>query len=224
MIWVCSDLHFNHYNILNLEKFNLSRSGLDYINTLDQYNKMIVSHINQKVGKQDTLYILGDFGFGPVCNLKPLLDSIHCQNKILIFGNHDSFSVTQAKNMGFSQALPEPYYLPEAKGRIILSHHPAYDAYENPYIAYNIHGHLHGSKIDNPHFFNANIAMCDYFPVKLDSFLGKCASLAKSRDEKWLQEWYKFDQIFIDRKREDLNLDHLGKIIREENKDVNKND
>ena len=58
LIYVTSDLHLNHYNILKLENFNLERSGLSYIKTLEQYNDMIISHINAKVLSTDTLYIL----------------------------------------------------------------------------------------------------------------------------------------------------------------------
>ncbi|MBO7212637.1 MAG: metallophosphoesterase [Methanobrevibacter sp.] len=213
MIWLTSDLHLNHYNILNLERFNLNRFGLGYIKTLDQYNNMIISHINAKVMSQDTLYIVGDVGFGPCAEIKKLLDKIVCRNLILIFGNHDKYGIAQAKKIGFKEAIYGPYYLPESKGKILLSHYPSYEALYNPYLAYNLHGHLHGSKLDDDQFFNLNIAMNEYYPVKADDFLKRAESRAKKREEKFLSEWFIRKQVFIDKSRGDVEFGPDGKII-----------
>ena len=213
MIYVTSDLHLNHYNILKLENFNLERSGLGYIKTLEQYNDMIISHINAKVLSTDTLYILGDVGFGPCSEIKKLLDKIVCRNLYMIFGNHDKYGVTQAKIIGFKDAFYEPYYLQESKGKIALSHFPAYEALNNPYVAYNFHGHLHGSKLDNDKCINFNIAMNEYYPVCIDDYLVKAETKAKKRTEKFLHEWFINMQIFIDKSRGDIEIGPDGHII-----------
>ena len=213
MIWITSDLHLNHYNILNLEAFNLNRFGLGYIKNLDQYNNMIISRINAKVMSDDTLYIIGDVGFGPCSELKKLLDRIICRNLILIYGNHDKYNIDQAKGMGFLEAIYGPYYLPESKGKILLSHYPSYEALNNPYIAYNLHGHLHGSKLDDEQFVNINISMNEYYPVCVKDFLKRADSKAKKREEKFLQEWFAEKQIFIDKNRCDIKIGADGKII-----------
>jgi len=174
---------------------------------------MIISHINAKVLSTDTLYILGDVGFGPCSEIKKLLDKITCRNLFLVFGNHDKYDVDQAKSIGFKEALYEPYYLPESKGKIAFSHYPAYEAFDNPYIAYNFHGHLHGSKLDHEKYINFNIAMHDYYPVCIDAYLIKAECKAKKRAEKFLQEWFINMQIFIDKSRGDINIGPDGKII-----------
>jgi len=218
MIWITSDLHLNHYKILELEAYNLNKSGLGYVKTLDQYNNMIISHINQKVMSTDTLYILGDVGFGPVSELKKILSKIVCKNLILIFGNHDKYGEEQAKILGFKEPIYGPYYLPESKGKILLSHYPSYEAFNNPYIAYNLHGHLHGSKMDMDNFVNVNIAMNEYYPISVEQFLIKSNSKAKKREEKFLQEWFINHQIFIDKSRGDIDIGPDGHIIWPEEK------
>ena len=52
--WITSDLHLNHHNILSLEAYNLRKNGLEYIDTIDKYNDMIIQHINSVVCPNDT--------------------------------------------------------------------------------------------------------------------------------------------------------------------------
>ena len=193
--YVCSDLHLNHYNILSLESYNLKKNGYDYINTIEDYNEMIIRNINAMVNPSDTLYILGDFAFGNYHAVSSLVHRINGY-KIFIMGNHDRYSPEEAVQMGFNEAYRAPMYLPESGGRIIICHYPVYECKDNPYIAYCLHGHLHGSKLNLPNFINVNIAMNDYKPLPMEPFLKKIEMKCKSRKEKWLQEWYAGNQIF----------------------------
>ena len=86
--------------------------------------------------------------------------------------------------------------MPEGHGRVILSHCPLREAFENPYIVYNLHGHLHGGKLKLSNYLNVNIAMNGYYPIKLDSLLPQINSSGKSRRERWLEEWYAEYQVF----------------------------
>lgn len=193
--WITSDLHLNHYNILKLEADNLKKNGLSYIDTIDKYNDMIIQHINSVVAPQDTLYLLGDIVFGGKDIITSLLPRIHGY-KILILGNHDRYSVTMAKKMGFNEVYDHPIYLPEGHGKVILSHYPLKEAFDNPYIVYNLHGHLHNSRLNLPNYLNVNIAMNGYYPINLKTLLPHITSSGKNRREHWLEEWYASYQIF----------------------------
>lgn len=188
-IWVTSDLHLNHYSLFNFEDYNLAKNKLTWIKTLDEYNRMIINAINQVVGENDILYILGDIGMGSSMNLRPLIQSIHGR-KILIYGNHDHFSPQDAISFGFIAAFKGPMFLPESQGKIILSHYPAYEALNNPYVAYNVHGHIHNGRLNLPQFINANIAENNYSPILLNDLIKKAQGRAKKRQEDWLEEWY----------------------------------
>ena len=217
-VWITSDLHLNHHNILNLEADNLRKNGLGYIDTIDKYNDMIIQHINSMVSPTDTLYILGDVVFGGTDVITSLLPRINGY-KILILGNHDRYSATMAKKMGFDEAYDHPIYLPEGHGKVILSHYPLKEAFDNPYIVYNLHGHLHNSKLNLPNYLNVNIAMNEYYPIKLDTLIPRIASGGKSRREHWLEEWYAEYQVFP-ASRKDLILKPNGLLDVEKTKEA----
>lgn len=208
-IWVTSDLHLFHKNILNLEKDSLKNNNLSHIKTLEEYNEMIIKRINSRVKQEDTLYILGDFCFGGTDKVKEVLPKIK-GHKILIVGNHDKLTKTQYLSLGFDDVKKGAYYLPESNGKIVMSHYPLLDAYNNPYISYCLHGHLHGSKLDLDNFMNVNIALNNYYPIDLDRLLKKTS---KDRFEKFGKEWYFYYQVFFNKNRTDLKLDLSGKVI-----------
>lgn len=215
-IYVTSDLHFNHKNICNLERYMLDRNLMQNITTVEEYNNMVVRRINEVVDEKDTLYILGDFAFGNFQAMKYWLSKLNGY-KILILGNHDRFTAEEAvRNIGFDEAYEGPIYLPGSKGKIILSHYPLLECYNNPYIAFNLHGHLHGSVLDLDNYINIGFGVNHFKPVDLERIIKKSNGVGKSRREKFLSEWYAEHQIFRDKSRKDLVLDHRGKINLEE--------
>ena len=209
-IWITSDLHLNHYNIIKLEHENLVKAGLSHISTIEEYNQMIVKNINSVVTPYDTLYILGDAAFGGTDMIKTWISQIHGY-KILLLGNHDRCSREQLLQLGFQEVHSHPMYLPEGCGKVLLSHYPLYEALDNPYIVYNLHGHLHNSKLDLPNFLNVNIAMHKYMPINFKTLLPQIQNGGKNRREKWLQEWYAAHQVFPS-PRSDIVLGATGHI------------
>ena len=213
-IWVTSDLHLNHKRVPLFSSTSLEQNGLSYIKSVDDWNEMIISRINQLVREQDTLWILGDVGFGSTENLKQLISRIN-GHKILVMGNHDKFSLTTAYRLGFEQVYDGPTFLPGSRGMILLSHAPAFEAYASPYIACNLHGHIHEGALTLPRFFNMNIAMNEYYPVNIDKFLKYTAN---SRNEAFLQEWYISWEKTINTSRTDVVLKPNGHIDLEASK------
>lgn len=110
-----------------------------------------VKRINSKIGKYDTLVILGDIG--DVEWIKKLRGY-----KVLIMGNHDAGA---SKYTSYFDEVYEGALIVSEK--IILSHEPA----NFPY-ALNIHGHDHSkwSKSDAMHW-NVCAEHIDYTPVPL---------------------------------------------------------
>lgn len=182
MDYVTADWHFNHNNILGFERSDCG--------TIYAHNKRIMDEYNAIVSDKDTVYVLGDVGFGAPKLLADIIQQMH-GHKILIFGNHDKFTNKQAIAMGFEQALTGPMYYPSTKmpGRIILSHEPAKEAFDNHY-AINVHGHLHNADLDLPNFYNVNVARTKYKPVPMSVFERKCLSYVMPRRENFGKEWY----------------------------------
>ncbi len=156
-IWIYSDPHFNDDEMCYLRK--------NYIGDDEQ-----VKRINAKVGKKDTLIILGDVG--DVSFVKKLRGY-----KVLIMGNHDAGATTYQRkeepagtnpetgetytrdNGLFDEVFEGPVFITE---KLLLSHEPV----ALPF-AFNIHGHDHSNWSKNQDFQHMNVCAehIDYTPV-----------------------------------------------------------
>lgn len=187
MDYVTADLHFGHERIIKFERTQFK--------SIEEHDEKIIRCLNSALKPGDTLYVLGDVGFrDPLGGLPGLIGKVHrieCAKKILILGNHDKFSQTEARKMGFDEAIKGPYYYPskEAPGKIILSHRPVREAFGNPYVI-NVHGHVHGGFLDLPGFHNVNIHMTNYVPKNMRFFEKIAKETLKSREEGFGDEWY----------------------------------
>lgn len=184
--FVTADLHFRHKGILSFERRQFK--------TVEEHDEYIIRSLNEVLGPSDTLYVLGDVGFRgkePPTLLGHLVKRIECRKKILILGNHDRFNKAEAKTfLGFDEVHCGPIYYdaPGCEGRIILSHQPVREAFENPYVI-NVHGHIHNGKLAADGFYNVNIAQTGYVPQDMSKFVD-IAKKCKSRLERFGDEWY----------------------------------
>lgn len=186
MDYVTADLHFRHQRIIDFERHQFKN--------IEEHDKAIIRALNSTLRIEDTLYILGDLGFRENGSLEPIRDCvrrIECTKKILIMGNHDHFSIEEAKGMGFSEVYKHPIYYEskDAPGKILLSHRPLREAYENPYVI-NVHGHVHNGIVDLPNFYNVNIHMTGYIIQPMRMFENIAVQTCKSREERFPNEWY----------------------------------
>jgi calcineurin-like phosphoesterase family protein len=186
MDYVTADLHFRHQRIIEFERHRFKN--------IEEHDKAIIRALNSTLRTGDTLYILGDLGFRENGSLEPVRDCvrrIECAKKILVMGNHDHFSIEEAKSMGFSEVYKHPIYYEskDAQGMILLSHRPLREAYENPYVI-NVHGHVHNGIVDLPNFYNVNIHMTGYIIQPMKMFENIAVRTCKSRQERFPNEWY----------------------------------
>lgn len=137
MIYFTSDTHFGHANIIK----HCDRP-FDNVHIMDQ---LMFDRINETVGVDDTLYILGDFCFR---GKKPIeyRSRIMCQDVHLIFGNHDKkndYEIFRDGTIsGFSsvQDVKEIIYCNQ---RIFLSHYPHRSWPASHKGSYHLYGHVH---------------------------------------------------------------------------------
>jgi calcineurin-like phosphoesterase family protein len=143
MIYFTSDTHFGHNNIIK----HCDRP-FDNVNIMDQ---IMFDNINEVVGPDDTLYILGDFCFK---GKKPLDYRIRivCPDVHLIMGNHEkrtdyypSESVVDMNGFSSIQEVKEIIYCNQ---RIFLSHYPHRSWPASHKGSYQLYGHVH-SKLDH---------------------------------------------------------------------------
>lgn len=141
-IYFYSDPHFADADVKAIRK--------NYIGDEEQ-----VKRIRSKVGKNDTLIILGDVGD------KEFLKKIRGY-KVLILGNHDSGAST------YKDYVDEVYEgVLMISDKILLSHEPV----DFPY-ALNIHGHDHSGceKMKTPHL-NVCAEHIDYTPISFKQII-----------------------------------------------------
>ena len=185
-IWVTSDWHFNHANILRYCRPQFAN--------IDEHNKYIIDRFNATVGKDDLVYVLGDVGFTPMTNLIPLVQSMHGR-KVLLIGNHDRGTIGEYRKAGFIEVIKHPIYY---SSNIILSHVPVQECLDNPW-AINLHGHLHNSTLSLPNYVNVNVELHDFLPLDMKVFEEKArAECPQSRYQSFRQEWYAPWEVKLD--------------------------
>ncbi len=141
-VWVISDTHFGDKEL---------RAGVPGRPSDEQ----LVKNINSKVGRKDTLLLLGDVG--DVEYVKQLRGY-----KVLIAGNHD------AGMSNYSDLFNEVYEGALIIGeKLILSHEPV-----NISWLFNLHGHIHDFRHKNDnHHFNVCADMIGYMPINLNQWM-----------------------------------------------------
>ena len=146
-IFVTSDTHFNHKNIL--EYCPNRKYG-----SLEEMNGDMLRIWNETVAPEDTVYFVGDFAMGPKDQHIVFLNSLHGFIRI-VPGNHDRYIVKLAKQgllPPHVELLPEIYNLRISNTYYILCHFPIHEwegmaGHRSDAIAGSIHlhGHTHGN-------------------------------------------------------------------------------
>ena len=129
-----SDTHFNHANII---KF-CNRPFKD----VEQMNDVMIANWNSVIGKDDTVFHLGDFCLGGAAEWTKILDRLN--GKIyLIMGNHDLKNIRQGFISRFEHVAMQ-MRIEIGKKRIYLCHYP-FLCFEGSYKddVWHLFGHVH---------------------------------------------------------------------------------
>ncbi|MBP5456178.1 MAG: metallophosphoesterase, partial [Paludibacteraceae bacterium] len=89
-VFFIADTHFHHKNILKHCPERAEVGGYD-IDDVDAHDKWVLDMWNSTVGKNDIVYVLGDFAWGSSDHVRRLLSKLHGK-KYLVLGNHDKSS------------------------------------------------------------------------------------------------------------------------------------
>lgn len=157
-IFVTSDTHFGHKNILNFEH---EGEPLRPFSSLTEMHVEMIDRWNAVVSPRDKVYHLGDVAFSREgLHLMKMLNG----RKRLVRGNHDLFKLND-----YREHFQEVYGVRQIDG-VWLSHCPMHlQGVEQERVKMNVHGHLHANKIDHPKYFNASVECIDYTPVNWGS-------------------------------------------------------
>lgn len=173
-IWFTADLHFLHKKIVDICNRPIS---------VEDHDEWLLARINERVGKKDTLYILGDVAMGSKAKTEPLLHRMNGK-KFLILGNHD-------KNIHMSTVFQEiwvrrnfnfnsPSY---PNIHIVLDHFPLASWERKVHGAMHLHGHTH-ARFDNSRnglSFDIGVDNNNYYPLNLEEVMDRFTKISMNK-------------------------------------------
>lgn len=141
-VWFTSDTHFGHKNIMKFCPDTRPYSSVE------ENDEALIANWNAVVGKNDTVYHLGDFFFyHDVEKVKNIL--LRLNGKIyFVRGNHDQVIERNLKEVFSTGVLIKmvDYLELSIDGQdVTLCHYPLAVWNKNHRGAWNLHGHCHGS-------------------------------------------------------------------------------
>ena len=172
-IFVISDTHFNHSNILKFkhaDNITMLRPGFD---SVEHMNETMIDNWNRVVKAEDVVYHLGDFSFTSANNIKLFASRLNGRKR-LILGNHD-----------YEPKLYYPYFQKISSWRefgidmfskkIFMCHYPlhvsAYDYRKNGKGSIMVHGHLHQNLTGLDNYVNVCVEHTNYTPVAIEDIV-----------------------------------------------------
>lgn len=197
MRYFLSDLHMGHNAVINFERHQFKT-----IEEHDSYLGNIILKLSRKVKPGDEVWNLGDFGSIDYLYLMDWLKEAGAKT-YFVYGNHDQHSNLSQFEQHFDQVFLYPVYLSQ---KLVVSHFPV--AVYNDTI--NVHGHLHGAKLQDINHVCASIYVINYQPIT-DKNLDSVYSRLPKFTRRFLYEPWANDHQFTQPK-EDVIVDPNGNI------------
>lgn len=175
-VFVTSDLHFGHQNILSYEQSridNLVQTKFDaeWINNkgyivnretsmeeidgiqkewrkeaILEHDQSLINNWNSVVKKNDLIYILGDLSYYNGTGTNELLEKLN-GDKVLILGNHDHIFLEDKKfDKSLFKEIHQYKELKYKKNVIILFHFPIQVWNKQHKGTIHLYGHIHSNK------------------------------------------------------------------------------
>lgn len=161
-IWITSDTHFNHANILNFEDSNSKKFRGDLFDDVNHMNEVMIENWNKIVKSGDKVYHLGDVFFGPKEDFQKMWPRLNGQKRLVV-GNHDD--IKYLSSGGFF-AKVEMWRIFKDFG-LILTHVPIHvDNFRHAEL--NVHGHIHQNPSPSGPYKCVCVEQTDYTPVNIE--------------------------------------------------------
>lgn len=160
-IWVTSDTHFQHKNIV--EKYN---RGSDF-STIQEHDETIIENWNSLVKPGDKVYHLGDVMFGDKSSFHKLWCRLNGKKRLVV-GNHDDIKFLTLGSYFQKVVLWRQMHT----FGLIFTHVPI-----NPMVfkegrhggeVLNVHGHTHEAGSPEGNYRSVCLEKTDYKPVNIE--------------------------------------------------------
>lgn len=169
-IFFTSDTHFNHDR-----EFVYGPRGFK---TVQEMNGALIKNWNETVGKDDDVYVLGDFFLGTDYDyINEVLDKLNGRIHLVV-GNHDTPSkITWYTSWNNIVEIADALRIRYKKREFFLCHYPVLTASleQDPKRAViNLFGHTHSKDKfyeDRPYMYNVAVDANDNRPVSIDAIM-----------------------------------------------------
>ena len=171
-LWFSADSHYFHKKLVQPRGFS----------SVEEMNETIINRLNEKVGRKDALFFLGDFSMGAPRDIPLLRKRINCQHIYLVYGNHDE-EIRRHKEL---QTLFVKIYdlhrlrlkrFEYGKLDIILSHYSLRVWEKSHYGSLHIFGHSHGSlRGELGRSMDVGVDTNNFYPYSLDDIYQKLSN------------------------------------------------
>lgn len=162
-IWVTSDTHFGHANIIEY----CHRPFVD----ADEMDFRLVDNWNACVKPSDHVYHLGDVAMRK--SSLEVVKRLH-GHKRLVMGNHDIFTVQDYLAAGFEKIMAM-----RVLNGLLFTHVPVHPDSMGRFRA-NVHGHTHQHSYGAP-YLNVCVEVRGYQPVPLEDLEKMAEVIARER-------------------------------------------
>jgi len=171
-----ADTHFGHANIIRY-------CGRPF-ETKEEHDRVLIENWNHEVSPKDTVYHLGDFGFGTLEELRKIAGKLHGRIHFLK-GNHDKPSTLDVIGGRFASIKDVSIIYPRYNDRkvtIFLSHYAHRSWFKSNHGSWHLWGHSHGNMSPHGLSFDVGVDCWDFRPISLDQVANKIASLQQVLD------------------------------------------
>lgn len=169
-VWLVSDPHFNHRNILTFKQKDGSPARP--FKTMSEMNEKMIYEHNSVVKPQDKWYCLGDVFFGNRDEADLVLSRL-MGHKRLIVGNHDTVYGNPMKNP-LQKYFEKIFLWRKWSGMaLLLTHVPVHESTlgEDRFSGedfVNVHGHTHNNGSPKGPYVSVCVEMTDYKPIHIE--------------------------------------------------------
>lgn len=151
-LWFTADLHLGHGNIIkychrpHLSENESLRADIEALGrwkvsreTVLRHDSALIDGINDRVGENDVLWILGDFSLSPLEEAQAYRGRIRCREVNFVRGNHDLPSYDSLFARVIDQGM-----IKHRGQKIWLNHYPMRSWDKAFHGAWHLFGHVHG--------------------------------------------------------------------------------
>jgi calcineurin-like phosphoesterase family protein len=158
MRFFTSDPHYGHERLRSLYCPERGKMWSD----IRKHDKGLIELSNSKVGKDDDLWILGDFAFADLDRIKWILSELNGR-KHLIVGNHDKYTWSEYVKAGFESVQRFAFINIKDVGPVGLAHDPS-SCIVDPTVPWLV-GHLHYQFIRFGNAINVGVDVRGFAPI-----------------------------------------------------------